>query len=53
MFVNCSTCTDSVLGRDMSPFYLDLMLFFFFFCKVHEPKLKVDLTKYLENHKFW
>lgn len=23
------------------------------YCVVHEPKLKVDLTKYLENHKFW
>ncbi|XP_031562476.1 kinesin-like protein KIF2A [Actinia tenebrosa] len=22
-------------------------------CVVHECKLKVDLTKYLENHKFW
>ena len=21
--------------------------------QVHEPKQKVDLTKYLENHKFW
>ncbi|XP_068727765.1 kinesin-like protein KIF2A [Montipora capricornis] len=23
------------------------------YCVVHEPKQKVDLTKYLENHKFW
>jgi len=23
------------------------------YCIVHEPKQKVDLTKYLENHKFW
>lgn len=23
------------------------------YCVIHEPKLKVDLTKYLENHKFW
>ena len=21
-------------------------------CVVHEPKLKVDLTKYLENHEY-
>ncbi|XP_032219813.1 kinesin-like protein KIF2A [Nematostella vectensis] len=23
------------------------------YCVIHECKLKVDLTKYLENHKFW
>ena len=30
---------------------IDLNCLYLF--QVHEPKQKVDLTKYLENHKFW
>lgn len=41
MFVNCSTCTDSVLGRNMSPFYLNLMLFFSSFVRFMNQNWKL------------